>query len=79
MNLVGNNGLFSPPMGPSGRCRPSLLHAHDAAGVFTAAPHAHPSRARPESTLFEALAGLEHRHNTSPLGAGGMALDVVAA
>jgi glutamate 5-kinase len=57
-----------------------LLMLTDAAGVFTADPHAHPeAELVPVVDDFEALAGLEIGHNTSPLGSGGMRSKVVAA
>jgi glutamate 5-kinase len=57
-----------------------LLMLTDAAGVFTADPHAHPeAELVPAVDDFEALAGLEIGHNTSPLGSGGMRSKVVAA
>jgi glutamate 5-kinase len=57
-----------------------LLMLTDAAGVHTADPRAHPE-AELVSRVddFEALAGLEIGHNTSPLGSGGMRSKVVAA
>ncbi|MEA2196939.1 MAG: glutamate 5-kinase [Solirubrobacteraceae bacterium] len=57
-----------------------LLMLTDAAGVFTADPHAHPeAELVPAVDDFETLAGLEIGHNTSPLGSGGMRSKVVAA
>jgi glutamate 5-kinase len=57
-----------------------LLMLTDAAGVYTADPGANPSAELvPAVDDFDALAGMEIGHNTSPLGSGGMRSKVVAA
>jgi glutamate 5-kinase len=57
-----------------------LLLLTDAAGLFTADPHANPdAQLVPEVARFDALEDLDIGHATSPLGSGGMRSKVVAA
>ena len=57
-----------------------LLLLTDAGGVYTADPRSDPdAELVPEVGDFDALAGLDIGHNTSPLGSGGMRSKVVAA